>query len=122
MTSTNEVEVEMKKYHARFQLREIIKDHELHRQATHGDDFDVTQTLNRAVITLSHRIFKSRGRRGHNIRQKIRSELHWFIKNEFRKYDKEWVIKSPNGGIIKSSSLPIRIKFFLSGLFGWWRK
>lgn len=114
--------MKMRKYHARFQLREIIKDHELHRQVIHSDDFDVAQTLNRAVITLSHRIFKGRRRRGHNIRQKIRRELHWFIKNEFRKYDKEWIIKSPNCGVIKSSSLLIRAKFFLSGLFGWWRK
>jgi len=105
----------MRKLHARFWLRKLIKNHE-------GDDFNLAQTLNRAVINLSHRVFKGRRRRGHNIRQKIRMELHVFLKKELKKYGKEWEIKSPNRGIIKSSSFLVRVKFFLSGLFGWWRK
>ena len=43
--------------------------------------------LNRAIINLSHRVFKSRGLKGHNTRQKIRQILVNYSKIELSKYN-----------------------------------
>ena len=43
--------------------------------------------LNRAIINLSHRVFKSRGLKGHNTRQKIRQILVSYSKIELAKYN-----------------------------------
>lgn len=43
--------------------------------------------LNRAIINLSHRVYKSHGRHGHNVRQNIRSQLVEYSKSELARYD-----------------------------------
>lgn len=43
--------------------------------------------LNRAIINLSHRVFKSHGLKGHNTRQKIRQILVNYSKIELAKYN-----------------------------------
>ena len=43
--------------------------------------------LNRAIINLSHRVYKSHGMKGHNVRQSIRSQLVEYSKAELAKYD-----------------------------------
>lgn len=43
--------------------------------------------LNRAIINLSHRVYKSHGQRGHNVRQSIRAQLVEYSKAELAKYD-----------------------------------
>ncbi len=42
--------------------------------------------LNRAIINLSHRVYKSHGRRGHNVRQSIRSQLVDYSRTELARY------------------------------------
>ena len=42
--------------------------------------------LNRAIINLSHRVYKSHGQRGHNVRQSIRSQLVEYSKAELARY------------------------------------
>ena len=43
--------------------------------------------LNRAIINLSHRVYKSRGIKGHNVRQKIRDTLVEYSKIELASYN-----------------------------------
>lgn len=43
--------------------------------------------LNRAIINLSHRVYKSHGGRGHNVRQSIRSTLVEYSKTELATYN-----------------------------------
>ena len=91
----------MKLIYAKFWLRKFIKyNHKL-------DDKTFSHNLNRHVINLSHRVFKSRGFRGHNTRQEIRRQLQDFVEIELKKYDKKWVVKSPNHGALKPVRLSI---------------
>lgn len=46
--------------------------------------------LNRAIINLSHRVYKSRGMKGHNTRQKIRQILVEYSKIELARYSVEF--------------------------------
>lgn len=90
--------------YAKLWLRKFIKyNHELNNKT-------LSYKLNRAVINLSHRVFKSRGTRGHSIRQKIRRQLQNFVVIELNKYNKNWTIKSPNYGYVKSPSFLGRLK------------
>lgn len=43
--------------------------------------------LNRAIINLSHRVYKSHGTKGHNVRQHIRGVLVDYSKEELSKYN-----------------------------------
>lgn len=43
--------------------------------------------LNRAIINLSHRVYKSHGQRGHNVRQSIRAQLVEYSKAELARYN-----------------------------------
>jgi hypothetical protein len=43
--------------------------------------------LNRSIINLSHRVYKSHGQRGHNVRQSIRATLVEYSKAELAKYN-----------------------------------
>lgn len=43
--------------------------------------------LNRAIINLSHRVYKSHGRKGHNVRQNVRATLVEYSKNELANYN-----------------------------------
>jgi hypothetical protein len=93
----------MKLIYAKFWLRKFIK-----YNINKLDDKTFNYKLGRAVINLSHRVFKSHGFHGHSTRQEIRQQLQDFIKIELKKYDKKWVIKSPNQGYMK----PIRPSIF----------
>jgi len=46
--------------------------------------------LNRAIINLSHRVYKSHGIKGHNTRQKIRQTLVEYSKIELVRYGVEF--------------------------------
>lgn len=43
--------------------------------------------LNRAIINLSHRVYKSHGMKGHNVRQSIRATLVEYSKIELARYN-----------------------------------
>lgn len=97
----------MKLIYAKLWLKKFIKyNHEKEPSILQRD-------LNRNVITLSHRVFKSRGERGHSIRQDIRLKLHKFIQAELPNYNKYWKIKSPNSGYLGAPSLLDILKKYL---------
>jgi hypothetical protein len=87
----------MKLIYAQLWLRKFI-----HYNINKYDDGIFNNKLNRAVINLSHRVFKSHSIRGHNTRQEIRQQLQKFCEVELEKYDKKWIVKSPNHGYVKS--------------------
>jgi len=97
----------MKIIYAKLWLRKFIK------YNYKKENNSLSHELNRNVITLSHRVYKTRGKRGHDVRQKIRQELQNFVMVELKKYKKNWVIRSSGYGYIKSPS-------FLSRLKEWW--
>ena len=71
----------MKMIYAKLWLKKYIKHNH--------DKFDkkiFKHRLNRAIIHLSHRVYKSHGLRGHNVRQKIRKLLLNYCKMELKKY------------------------------------
>ena len=49
--------------------------------------------LNRAIVNLSHRVYKSHGIRGHNVRQKIRKLLWNYSNMELKKYRPSMISK-----------------------------
>ena len=68
----------MKLIYAKLWLKKFIK--------YNHDNLDENK-LNRAIINLSHRVYKSHGQRGHNVRQSIRSQLVEYSKTELARYD-----------------------------------
>jgi len=46
--------------------------------------------LNRAIINLSHRVYKSHGMHGHNVRQYVREVLVDYSKQELARYNVEF--------------------------------
>src|SRR5271157_1027561 len=67
----------MKLIYAKLWLKKWIK--------YNHDDLDENK-LNRAIINLSHRVYKSYGLKGHNTRQKIRQILKDYSKIELANY------------------------------------
>ncbi len=67
----------MKLYYAKMWLKKYIK-----YNHNHLDE----NKLNRAIINLSHRVYKSHGVKGHNVRQKIRMQLVEYSRIELAKY------------------------------------
>ena len=68
----------MKLIYAKLWLKKYIK--------YNHDNLDEND-LNKAIINLSHRVFKSHGLKGHNTRQKIRQILVNYSKIELAKYN-----------------------------------
>jgi hypothetical protein len=71
----------MKLIYAKFWLKKYIK--------YNYDKFDektFNHKLNWAIINLSHRVCKTHGLRGHNIRQNIRKTLWSYNKTELKYY------------------------------------
>ena len=68
----------MKLIYAKLWLKKWIK--------YHHNNLDENQ-LNRAIINLSHRVYKQHGLKGHNTRQKIRQILVNYSKIELAKYN-----------------------------------
>jgi hypothetical protein len=68
----------MKLIYAKLWLKKYIK--------YNHDNLDENK-LNRAIINLSHRVYKSHGSRGHNVRQSIRAQLVEYSKAELARYD-----------------------------------
>ena len=68
----------MKLVYAKLLLKKFIK--------YNHDNLDENK-LNRAIINLSHRVYKSYGQRGHNVRQSIRAQLVEYSKAELARYD-----------------------------------
>ena len=68
----------MKLIYAKLWLKKYIK--------YNHDNLDENK-LNRAIINLSHRVYKSHGQRGHNVRQSIRAQLVEYSKAELARYD-----------------------------------
>ena len=82
----------MKLKYAKLWLRKYVK---------YNNKFDnrlLAHNLNRNVIHLSHRVFKSRGLRGHTTRQSVRDQLQEFLVQELNCYNKKWVVTNPNHG------------------------
>ncbi len=50
------------------------------------DEKTFNRKLNWKIVNLSHRVYKFRGLRGHNTRQRIRKKLWAYSKIELRKY------------------------------------
>ena len=78
----------MKMIYARLWLKKYIK--------YNHDKFDKNifkHRLNRAVVHLSHRVYKSHGLRGHNIRQTIRKLLWNYSSMELKKYRPSMISK-----------------------------
>ena len=74
--------------YARLWLKKYIK--------YNHDKFDkkiFKHRLNRAVVHLSHRVYKSHGLRGHNIRQNIRKLLWNYSSMELKKYRPSMISK-----------------------------
>jgi hypothetical protein len=69
----------MKLIYAKFWLRKYIK-----YNINKFDEKTFENKLNRAVITLSHTVFKSHGFHGHITRQEIRKQLQAFVELELR--------------------------------------
>ena len=103
----------MKLVYAKFWLRKFIK-----YNVSKLNERAFNSRLNRAVICLSHRVFKSHGFHGHSTRQEIRQQLQEFVGTELQKYGKKWTIRSPNHGYLKSVEMSIfsRIIYYLKGL------
>ena len=68
----------MKLVYAKLLLKKFIK--------YNHDNLDENK-LNRAIINLSHRVYKSHGQKGHNVRQSIRAQLVEYSKAELARYD-----------------------------------
>jgi len=68
----------MKLIYAKLWLKKYIK--------YNHDQLDENK-LNRAIINLSHRVYKSHGRKGHNVRQNVRSTLVEYSKSELANYN-----------------------------------
>ena len=78
----------MKMTYARLWLKKYIK--------YNHDKFDkkiFKHRLNRAIVHLSHRVYKSYGLRGHNVRQKIRKLLWNYSNMELKKYRPSMISK-----------------------------
>lgn len=73
--------------------------------------------LNRNIINLSHRVFKSKGLQGHITRQEIRKQLQDFVKIELESYNKNWEIKNPNAGYVSKPSIFKRLLNYLRNWF-----
>lgn len=71
----------MKLKYAKLWLKKYIK--------YNHDNLDENK-LNRAIINLSHRVYKAHGARGHNGRQYIRSTLVDYSKQELAHYNVEF--------------------------------
>ena len=71
----------MKMMYARLWLKKYIK--------YNHDKFDkktFKHRLNRAIVHFSHRVYKTHGLRGHNVRQNIRKLLWNYSNTELKKY------------------------------------
>lgn len=71
----------MKMMYARLWLKKYIK-----YNYSKFDDQTLNHKLDRAIVNLSHRVYKSHGLRGHNGRQKIRKSLWDYSNMELKKY------------------------------------
>ncbi len=71
----------MKMMYARLWLKKYIKYN--HAKV---DNKIFNHKLNRAIVHLSHRVYKSHGLRGHNVRQRIRKLLWNYSNMELKKY------------------------------------
>jgi predicted metallopeptidase len=89
--------MEMK--YAKLWLKKFIK---YNHKKFDGKTFN--RKLNWAIVNLSHRVFKSRGLRGHNIRQNIRKELWVYSRMELKHYQ---------------PSMINRIVSYLKQIIGW---
>ena len=50
------------------------------------DEKTFNRKLNWAIVNLSHRVWKTRDAKGHDIRQKIRKQLWGYSKTELKQY------------------------------------
>lgn len=57
------------------------------------DEKTFNRKLNWAIVNLSHRVYKSRGLKGHNTRQIIRKKLWDYSKRELKHYQPSMVNK-----------------------------
>lgn len=69
----------MKLVYAKLWLKKFIK--------YNHDNLSNENKLNRAIINLSHRVYKSHGQKGHNVRQSIRAQLVEYSKAELARYN-----------------------------------
>ena len=71
----------MKMMYARLWLKKYIR-----YNHAKFDEKTFNHKLNRDIINLSHRVYKSHGIRGHNVRQRIRKLLLNYSNVELKKY------------------------------------
>lgn len=96
----------MKLIYAKLWLKKFIK-----YNVNVLDDKSFELKLNKAIINLSHRVFRAHSLHGHDARQDIRLKLQKFVARELKYYNKVWIIKNPNHGYTTQSPVKRLINF-----------